>query len=365
MNKIFLENLLFRGLVPALCGTIIYLLVLMIFGNLNQLGENFFNQELLLCLGITYVVFEVLCLLNGRLEKRFPLSMEPTLTQKEQLKVSTVNWRIFMQFTLGTLIAIGMTTLILSLYFTQAVGYPWGSFEIELITFNLIYFFSSVFYNLMYLNFYFLNQQNQIKLSKEDNKRKELEYQLESFKNIVNPQLLYTNLETLITLIHKDKDVAEEFVDRLSMVYRYMLTNRNNELVELKQELHALENLLYLLNEKYNQNISFNAQVDEEYMSKQIIPGALQLLTEYMVSSTIISNTQPMKLMCYIEEDYLVMEHRLNQRLVPMDKQSNGIQKVIDAYSFYTLKPVLQVKAQEENLVKIPILEVEEDTVLA
>jgi len=134
----------------------------------------------------------------------------------------------------------------------------------------------------MYLNFYFLNQQNQIKLSKEDNKRKELEYQLESFKNIVNPQLLYTNLETLITLIHKDKDVAEEFVDRLSMVYRYMLTNRNNELVELNQELHALENLLYLLNEKYNQNISFNAQVDEEYMSKQIIPGALQLLTEYM-----------------------------------------------------------------------------------
>jgi len=365
MNKIFLNNVIFRLVAPALYGTIVYLLVLMIFENLNQLSENFFNQELILCLGLTYGAFETLHLFIRVLEKKLPLKIDQGISDTPDAKETNATWRIMVQFTLGALLALSVITLFLSLYFIEVVGYRWGSFEIELITFNLIYFFSSVFYNLMYLNFYFLNQQNQIKLSKEDNKRKELEYQLESFKNIVNPQLLYTNLETLITLIHKDKDAAEEFVDRLSMVYRYMLTNRNNELVELNQEMHALENLIYLLNEKYNQNISFNAQVDKEFMSKQIIPGALQHLTEYMVSSTIISDTQPMKLMCYVEEDYLVLEHRLNQRLIPMDKQSNGIQKVIDAYSFYTLKPVLQVKAQEENLVKIPILEVEEDTVLA
>jgi two-component system, LytTR family, sensor kinase len=56
MKRLFLHNLLFRIVFPPLYGMVVYVLVLLVFDSTAQLFENFFSLEVLLCVGLAYLL---------------------------------------------------------------------------------------------------------------------------------------------------------------------------------------------------------------------------------------------------------------------------------------------------------------------
>ena len=65
-RKLFYNHLISRLFAPLPLGMLIYMLVLLVFDNLGSLGEVFFEKEALLCIGITYLVAELLrAIANG------------------------------------------------------------------------------------------------------------------------------------------------------------------------------------------------------------------------------------------------------------------------------------------------------------
>jgi len=238
MNRIFAHNTWFRLLGPVLYGFLAYCLILLVFGNLSQLEENFFTQELWIPIGATFIVLESNRLVILLLDRIYPLNSPGR--ESNQSEPQLVG-RFALQFLGSGLITVLVVSLSLTLYFIHIVGYRFGNFNTELITFNIIFLVTSIFYNLLHASYTLLSQKNELELSYEDQKRRELDYQLESFKNMVNPELFYTCLETLIPMVHTDPDKSEEFVDRLSLVYRYILDNRQNELTSLEKEAMQLK----------------------------------------------------------------------------------------------------------------------------
>jgi LytS/YehU family sensor histidine kinase len=81
-----------------------------------------------------------------------------------------------------------------------------------------------------------------LKVQKEN-----LQSQFEVLKQQVNPHFLFNSLNVLTSLIKIDPDLAESFTERLSKVYRYVLENKEKDLVSLSTELEFLNAYLFLL----------------------------------------------------------------------------------------------------------------------
>ena len=56
MKKLFIHQPLFRLLSPIISGVIIYLLVLLLNNNVEQIQEQFFNEELYFCIALSYLI---------------------------------------------------------------------------------------------------------------------------------------------------------------------------------------------------------------------------------------------------------------------------------------------------------------------
>lgn len=349
MKNFFFNNPLFRILWPPIYGTIVYLLILLLNNNLDQLNDSFFGQELYFCIILSYLVFESMRVaINISFKKH---DLEPGL-------LATINLVLVNLAIAALVVFIGV-----NIYFRFVLGFSSGSiFSNELIIFLVVFLFSSLFYTSIAISTSYLFRENRNQLQHEQILKENLELELIKFKNEINPDLLYDSLESLISLIHKNAEEAEDYIDRMAMVYRYILSSRNSELVKIDQEIKALTNIIFLLNYKHHNNIKLSYNVDPAFENRLIIPGSISSVVEIMVRNTIISDFQPLTINFETGTDeYIVISHALNEKL-RLDAENNFIQ-LQRAYSIYTEKPVVSVKAYGENFVKIPLLQLEQETV--
>ncbi|MGI9542899.1 MAG: histidine kinase [Cyclobacteriaceae bacterium] len=343
MKRIFIDNIFFRIICPPLYGTVIYLLMLMVFDNLSHLEENFLREELLICIALAYLILESLRAVVKWYDKQYP-------------------WEYRFMFRAGLQIATHVATSIAIVSFSLFAYFKWYAgynfFSTELIALNSLFLIIVIIYNLLYFGLVYMHKQHHIQMDREEQARKNFEYRLVSLRQEVNSDFLYDSLESLISLIRTDHQKSEDLILHLSDVYRYKLEHKQDELVTISEELRLVANVIALLNQKHAGNITFNSSIEKSGLSKSIIPGSLQNLLEYIIRGTIITKDAPLKVDCYLEDGYLILEHQLNDRLKAND-QSARWKEIQDSYTYFTDLPMIEVKAFEIRFIKVPVLELE------
>jgi sensor histidine kinase YesM len=349
MKKYFIHNPFFRLFAPAVYGILIYLLVLLINNQVMHVEEFFNEGEVYICVGLTYLSFEsiriVIIILDRFLRGKYALL------------------RIPIQFTLTTIISTITAMTGLTIYFAYFIGFSMSN--TQLISFTVIYALTALLYNFLYYSNDYMHRENTLKLTSEKQQREVLEMEMAEFKNDINPDLLYESLENVISLMNKKNDQAEEYIDYLASAYRYVLTNRQRELISLRSEIEAARNIVRLLNEKYFGQLKLDVSIDENTLNSQLIPGSLPIVIECIVRNTIISTQQPLHIRCYLEDDeYLVVQSKLNDRLIQHNESNLALSRLQKSYSLYSDRPLIQVKAYEENYIKLPVLHVAEEVLM-
>jgi len=348
MKKFFIHNAFFRLVAPLVYGVLVYLLILLINNNVSQVNDFFSSEEVYLCITFTYLSFElcraIILLLDSYLpEKYFRL-------------------RIFVQPLLCIIVSTGLIIVLLMQYFKLYIGFSIST--MQLVIFGVTYTVSALLYNLLYFSNYYLKRENTVKLAAERNQHHVLEMEMNEFRNDINPALLFESLEGLINLMYRDVEKAEAYIDNLASAYRYVLTNRQEELVPASQELDAARNMVTILNERYFGHLKFESAVDEDELSAMLIPGTLPLIIEALVRSTIVSRFEPLIIRCYIEDDYITVQSKLNDRLA-QPAEHPALTRLQKSYSLYSDRPMIRVKAYDENYIKLPIINVAEEIVLS
>jgi len=327
----------------------VYLFILTLFNSLYQITENFFSYEALLIIILTYLLMEGLRMIILLLNRYYPMD------RKENL-------RIIIQGGISLVYGALITSAVVAFYFYILVGY--SSFLTEFLTFNIIFILSAALYTMVYYSVYYLNQQNVVLLSKENAIRENLEFELESFKNEINPQFLYESLESLISLIHKDPLSAEKFIAQLSGFYRYKLASKKNELVDVKDEIEATKNFIYIMNVKYEDNIHLKLDALSEVGGKKMVPGSLQDFTEYAIRSSIITAVLPLELSIRSRENKsILLSYRQNDRLTPDQGGDLLDMNVVRAYHFYSNQPIELARKKDHLEINIPLLEIVEEEI--
>jgi sensor histidine kinase YesM len=350
MKKYFIHNAFFRLLAPVVYGVLVYMIILLINNSLKQVNAIFSGQEVYMCIALAFLCFEsarlVIVLLN------------------KLLKGSYIKTRLIIQLTMGTLTPIVLVASALSFYFTYVLGFSIAITQLAIFT--IIYGFTAVLYHFLYFSNDYQLRENTLKLSAEKQHREVLEMEMDEFRNDINPDLLYESLENVISLMNKRNSDAEEYIDYLASAYRYVLSNRQRELISVQAELEAGKNIIRLLNEKYFGQIKLDVRVEEAEEHFQLIPGSLAVALESIVRNTIISHQQPLVIQCYFEDDeYLVLQSTLNDRLIRHSESTTALTRLQKSYTLYSDRPLIQVKAYEDNYIKLPVLRIAEEALIS
>ena len=344
MKKYFIHHPVFRILSPLVYGVLVYLMILMINNAVDQVNDLFNSRELYVCIALTAITFETIRIIIV------------LLTRYHAGKSTSLH--VSVQFSTTTLIAVGLVMISLSLYFQYVVGF--GMTDTQFFIFMGIYVVTALLYNLLYLSDYYLQKENTLKLQAEMQQKEILEMEMMEFQHDINPDLLYESMENLIGIMYRDVEKADDYIDALASAYRYVLTNRHHELISVQEEIDAAKNLVRLLNEKYFGQLRFEPNLDNNERELKLIPGSLPMLLESLIRNSIVTRFEPFVITCYIEDDYMVLQSKLNDRLMPYPGSDMVFSRLQKSYALYTDLPLIKIKAYQENYIKLPVLQVEE-----
>lgn len=345
MNKLFVHNTFFRFISGIIFGILVYLLILLINNSVESLTDTFSNQELYVSIILSYLSFESMRVVIKILD--------------HNAKDDNLKQRMIIQIVSTLAVSLGLISVVIAAYFHWVIGFSIALRELNL--FLITYGITGILYNTLYFSHLYLQRENKFQLDYEAKLREKVEADFSSFKNEINPDLLYESLENLILTIHHNTDQAEEQIDYLAGIYRYSLVNRNKELISLEEELSIGENLLRLLNFRFNNHLSIHCTISNP-SEIHLIPGSLLITIDNIVRNTLISAQSPLLLKIYLEEDddYVVVEHIINDKLILHDESRFAFSQLQRSYSFFSEKPFVQVKAGKENYIKFPLVRIQQ-----
>jgi sensor histidine kinase YesM len=192
-----------------------------------------------------------------------------------------------------------------------------------------------------------------LKLQKEN-----LQSQFEVLKQQVNPHFLFNSLNVLSSLIKIDPDLAENFTEKLSMVYRYVLENKEKDVVTLDTELNFIRAYLFLLDIRFMHKIDVEINIHEAYHSHKILPLAMQLVIENAIKHNTFSKSEPLKIRIFVDDSqYLNIVNNLKIRETKLVSTGVGIQNIIRRYELVCDKKPEFFKTETEFVARIPLLQ--------
>jgi len=190
-----------------------------------------------------------------------------------------------------------------------------------------------------------------LRLQKEN-----LQSQFETLRSQVNPHFLFNSLNVLTSLIKIEPDLAEQFTIQLSMVYRYVLENKEKELVSIETELNFLKAYTFLLDIRFSGKMKVVVDVPDEKLPMKIVPLALQLLIENAIKHNTFSRKNPLVVNVFIEEGFLVVRNNLQVRETHVESTGVGLHNIASRYAFFTETPIDVTQSDDTFTVKIPLL---------
>lgn len=227
--------------------------------------------------------------------------------------------------------------------------YAFAGFRISLIPTIVVY--------LLYEAVYFFDAWKMNVRKTEALARESVQSQLEVLKNQLDPHFLFNSLNTLAALIDDENVNAQQYLERLSDVYRYVLVSRSKNTVLLEEEITFLDAYVYLNKIRFRENLQVEKNLSPEAYRQYVTPLSLQMLIENAIKHNVVSKDNPLKIKIQQEGDqYLVVENNIQEKTILEKSTRVGLQNIINRYSLLTDRQVEIIRSGGLFTVKIPLL---------
>jgi LytS/YehU family sensor histidine kinase len=326
----------------------IFIFLLSAYSFLNILfteGQRLFGKalneiELLITISIlVFFIWEGSRILNSQIGKvKFKRDFHPLLL-------------LFILTVFYVLVLSSLASLVVTRIFDLQSFY--SSFK---LTFGFT-FRVNLFLNCVNAIAFYINKSRETQLRAEELEKKNIEAQFEILRNQVSPHFLFNSLNVLASIVHENPDLASDFIERFSKVYRYILNNRDTKLIEVKEELDFLKSYLFLLQIRYPDNLILNIDVPEKYYTNLIPPATLQILIENAIKHNTISEKKPLKIELGNHfGNYLTVRNNMQPKSSDAESTQLGLKNIRERYKILTDQEVIVEKDESEFRVRVPLI---------
>lgn len=147
---------------------------------------------------------------------------------------------------------------------------------------------------------------------------------LESLKMQLDPHFIFNNFSTLTELIYEDQKEAASFLENITRVYRYMISNSNKDTITVKEEIEFLNAYFYLLKKRLGDKIDLKIDLEPSCLSLHLPPLTLQLLVENAVKHNMATIANPLSISVFCDAKDIIVKNNL-QRTAGKSLVSTGI----------------------------------------
>lgn len=203
------------------------------------------------------------------------------------------------------------------------------------------------------LFFFYMEWNNALKREQKLREEK-LIFQYETLKNQVNPHFLFNSLNTLSSLVSKDAKLSEQFITKFSSIYRYILENRDKDLIPLSHELDFVKDFFFLQKIRDDGKIELDIEINDVDNYK-ILPISLQLLIENALKHNAATKEDPLKIKVFMHEDHLVIENKMTPKMRLEPSSKIGLKNLQERVKLVMNKEVTINQSPELFSVKMPV----------
>ncbi|MCK7558341.1 histidine kinase [Chitinophaga sedimenti] len=189
-------------------------------------------------------------------------------------------------------------------------------------------------------------------------KKEYMQSRLLGLKSQVNPHFLFNCFNTLSSLIHENREQAEEFLDELSKVYRYLLRGTDERFVSLDTELQFTNSYFRLLKARYGEAIRMEVNVTAGAGEQVLPPLTLQMIPENTYQSNVMSRDQPLTIqITSLPNGWLEIRNNLAPKLGGSTEETDaGIDNVLNKYKLLCHREIVIAATETERVVLLPLI---------
>lgn len=187
-------------------------------------------------------------------------------------------------------------------------------------------FISAIHTGIFLLNRWRLNAEEaaELKIKASELQEAVTRSELESLKLQLDPHFIFNNFSTLTELIYEDQKEAASFLENITRVYRYMISNLNKDTITVREEIEFLNAYFYLLKKRLGDKIDLKIHIDPSSMVLHLPPLTLQLLVENAVKHNMATLASPLTISVYSDLGDIIVRNNL-QRTAGKSLVSTGI----------------------------------------
>lgn len=282
--------------------------------------------------------------------------MEPYFNKKIEASKNRIK-TLLIFFAAGSIATTLITTGLV--FFVSKVLHNYSTAQTIIpLKLNLIYAWLAnlLFHLLNAVKFYFTKYKRKW-VEAEELKRITAQAELQAIKNQINPHFLFNNLNVLSALVMKNTEEANKFIEEFSKVYRYILSNHDKELVDLKTELEFIKPYVFLLQKRFADGLNVSVDIPPAYEKFYIIPASLQMLIENAIKHNVISKAKPLNINVHINgNNTVVVTNNLQPRETAVPSTRIGLNNIIKRYQIISGQQVKVENDTEAFTVALPLL---------
>ncbi len=203
---------------------------------------------------------------------------------------------------------------------------------------------------------YFYNRYQQNRIKEQKVIAGTASAKFDALKNQLDPHFLFNSLNVLTSLIEENPENAQKFTTSLSKVYRYVLEQKNKELVTVDEELQFAKTYMSLLKMRFEDSIVFTMPEKALNPESKVVPLSLQLLLENAVKHNMVTSSKPLYIKIYEDEDNLIVENNLQPKQIVKKSSGVGLSNIMQRYDLLTNRKININKEANRFVVAIPML---------
>lgn len=182
-------------------------------------------------------------------------------------------------------------------------------------------------------------------------------------KRQINPHFLFNCFNTLSCLINEDEEKAEDFLNEMTKVYRYLLKSDEEQIVTLEEELKFIQAYLYLNKIRFGTALSVNIQIAEAEKQKGLPPLSLQVVLENIIYRNAFSKSDPIVIdITTNNKNGLVIRNTIQHKLPSKEiaDYEEALDHLVNKYRLLNMPDVEVEETGKYRTITLPLKEKEE-----
>lgn len=186
--------------------------------------------------------------------------------------------------------------------------------------------------------------------------RRQKELQFDVLRAQLTPHYLFNSLNTASNLVGYDSAGAETYLRQLAHNIRYLLTQPNEVVSSLQQELEVVDSFFHLMQVRFGERIQLEKAVEKKCLNRKVPTLSLQLLVENAIKHNVASAQAPIKIRISTTAEGVLVENNITRAPQGVKSGQVGLRNLQERYGHLSRHQPLVEQDEHAFRVSLPYI---------